>query len=234
MRKNAFITGCAKGIGREIALDLARAGYDIIGTYNTSFKEINELRNKIENIGVKFDSYKLDLSNEENINTVCNDIIEKYRNINILVNNAALSLDNNFLQKTKQEFMKVLEVNLVGPFLIIQKLNDLLNDSIIINIASTDGINTYSKVSMDYCASKAGLINLTKSLALELENAKVYAICPNWVNTESIREMNPEYLEEEMNRVGQKKLIEPKEVSHKLLQIMQSELESGSIVIMEG
>jgi 3-oxoacyl-[acyl-carrier protein] reductase len=234
MRKIALITGCAKGIGKEIALDLARTGYNIIATYNRSLKEINELKSKIENIGVNFQFYKLDLRNEVNINNVCNKIKEKYKNIDVLVNNAALSLDNSFLDKTKEEFMKVLEVNLVGPFLLIQKLNNLLINSKIINISSTDGINTYSKLSMDYSASKAGLINLTKSLALELENAKVYALCPNWVNTESIREMNPDYLKEEMNRVGQKKLIEPKEVSHKVLDIIESDMQSGSIIVMEG
>ena len=234
MKKTALITGCAKGIGREIALDLARSGYNIIATYNTSLKEINELKNKIENIGVNFNFYKLDLSNEEEINNICKDIIKKYETIDVLVNNAALSLDSNFLDKTKEEFMKVLEVNLVGPFLLIQKLNNMLNGSKIVNISSTDGINTYSKLSMDYSASKAGLINLTKSLALELENTKVYALCPNWVNTESIREMNPEYLEEEMNRIGQNKLIEPTEVSHKVLDIIESDMESGSIIVMEG
>ena len=234
MRKVALITGSSKGIGREIALDLARSGYNIIGTYNTSLKEINELKVKVENIGVNFEFYKLDLSSEKDINFVCNDIINKYESIDVLVNNAALSLDNDFLLKTKDEFMKVLEVNLVGPFLLIQRLNNLLKGSKIINISSTDGINTYSKLSMDYSASKAGLINLTKSLALELKNTKVYALCPNWVNTESIREMSPEYLEEELNRVGQKKLIEPKEVSHKVLDIIESDIESGSIVVMEG
>lgn len=234
MKKTAFITGCAKGIGREIALDLARSGYNIIATYNTSLKEINELKIKIENIGINFDLYKLDLSNESNINDVCNKIKEKYTKIDVLVNNASLSLDNNFLDKTKDEFIKVLEVNLVGPFLLIQKLNSLLVGSKIINVSSTDGINTYSKLSMDYSASKAGLINLTKSLALELNETKVYVLCPNWVNTESIREMNPEYLEEEMNRVGQSKLIEPDEVSHKVLDIIESDMESGSIIVMEG
>ena len=233
MQKNALITGCAKGIGREIALDLARSGYNIIGTYNISEKEINELKNKVETIGVNFISYKLDISSEENLNEVCNDILIKYSKIDVLVNNAALALDNDFLHKTKEEFMKVLEVNLVGPFLLIQKLYTLINNSIIINISYTDGINTYSKLSMDYSASKAGLINLTKALALELTNSKVYALCPNWVDTEAIREMSPDYLNEEMNRIGQKKLINPKDVSGKLIEIIESDLITGSIIVME-
>ena len=233
MKKIALITGCAKGIGREIALDLARSGYNIIATYNTSLKEITDLKKKIESIGIKFESYKLDISNEGNIDEMCNDIKNRYKKIDVLVNNAALAIDNNFENKTKEEFMKVLEVNLVGPFLLIQKLYDLLTTSKIINIASTDGINTYSKLSMDYSASKAGLINLTRSLSLELEDAKIYALCPNWVNTESIREMNPDYLKDELERIGQKKLIEPKEVSKKVIEIIENDIDSGSIIVME-
>lgn len=233
MKKNALITGCAKGIGREIALDLAGIGYNIIATYNTSIKEITELKNRLESIEVKFDFYKLDISNEDSINEMSNEIINKYEKIDVLINNAALAIDGNFLKKSKEEFMKVLDVNLVGPFLLIQKLYNLISNSKIINIASTDGINTYSKLSMDYSASKAGLINLTKSLALELEDAKVYALCPNWVNTESVREMNPDYLNEELNRIGQKKLIEPKEVSKKVIEIIENDIDSGSIIVME-
>lgn len=233
MKKCVFITGCAKGIGREIALDLARSGYNIIGTYRTSLKEIESLKCKLDLIGVSFDYYKLDLSNEDNINRVCKNIKEKYDRLDVLINNAALSLDNNFKDKTKEEFMKVLDVNLVGPFLIIQKLSELLEEAKIINIASTDGINTYSKLNMDYSASKAGLINLTKSLALEFDKAQIYALCPNWVNTESVRGMNPDYLQEELDRIGQRKLIEPNEVSSKVLEILESNTKSGSIIVME-
>ena len=233
MKKTAIITGCAKGIGKEIALELARDGYDIIGTYNTSINEINNLKNRIESIGVNFDFYKLDLLNEVEINSFCNKLKEQYNKIDVLINNAALSLDNNFLDKTSKEFKDVLQVNLVSPFILIQKLCSIMNNGIIINIASTDGINTYSKLNIDYSASKAGLINLTKSLALELENIRVYAICPNWVNTESIREMNLEYLQEEMKRIGQNKLIEPTEVAKKAIKIIESNLKSGSIIVME-
>lgn len=233
MKKIAMITGCAKGIGKEIALELARDGYDIIGTYNTSINEINKLKVRIESIGVKFNSYKLDLLNETEINNFCNNIKEQYNKIDILVNNAALSLDNNFLDKTSKEFRDILQVNLISPFLLIQKLNSILDNGVIINISSTDGINTYSKLNMDYSASKAGLINLTKTLSLELENIRIYAICPNWVNTESVREMNPEYLKEELERIGQRNLIEPTDVAKKVIKLIEGNLKSGSIIVME-
>lgn len=232
MKKVALITGCAKGIGREITLDLARDGYEIIGTYNNS--NIDSLENKLNMLGVKYSLYKVDLSNEEDINKFYSDVEIKYSHINLIINNAALSLDNEFDFKTKYEFMKVLEVNLVAPFLIIQKFKNLIREGIVINISSTDGINTYSELNVDYSASKAGLINLTKSLSLILKDTKIYAICPNWVNTESIREMNPEYLENEMKRIGQYSLIDPKEVSKKVLFLIESDYKSGSIVVMEG
>lgn len=228
MRKIAIVTGCSKGIGKEIALELARDGYDIIGTYNTS--NIENLKNRIEAIGIKFYSYKLDLLNEEEVFKFCKEINEKFKNIDVLVNNAALSLDCEFLNKNIEEFKDVLQVNLISPFLLIQNLN--IDNGVIINIASTDGINTYSKLNIDYSASKAALINMTKSLSLVL-NSRIYAICPNWVNTESIREMDQEYLNAELKRIGQKELIEPKEVAKKVIKIIESNIKSGSIIVME-
>ncbi len=232
MKKTALVTGCAKGIGKEIALELARYNYNIIGTYNTSLEEIIKLKEKIESLGVKFDYYKLDLTNDLDIEDFIKNM-NNYNHIDILINNAALSLDNEFNLKTKEEFLKVLEVNLVGPFILIQKLYTKMNNGIIINISSTDGINTYSKYNMDYSASKAGLINLTKSLALELDNIRIYSICPNWVNTESTREMSQEYLKEEMKRIGQSKLINKSEVAKGVIDLIDSNIKSGSVIVME-
>ena len=233
MKKIAIVTGCAKGIGKEISLELARDGYDIIGTYNTSFDEVKLLERKLDAIGSKFYYYKLDLLNEIEINNFCNNIKSKFNKIDLLINNAALSLDNEFDLKTSDEFIDILKVNLVGPFLLIQKLHNLIDNGVIINISSTDGINTYTKLNIDYSASKAGLINLTKSLSLILDNIKVYAICPNWVDTESIKDMNQDYLREEMNRIGQKKIIDPKTVAKNIVNLVNSNLKSGSIVVME-
>lgn len=231
MKKVALVTGCAKGIGREIALTLAQSGYDIIGTYNTS--NICELKDKIDTIGVNCSFYKVDISKENDIDNLYNSVIKKYNHIDLIINNAALSLDSQIDDKTKEEFINVLEVNLIGPFLIIKKFKNIMKEGIVINICSTDGINTYSPLNIDYSASKAGLINLTKSLSLSLPDIKFYALCPNWVDTESIREMNPDYLASELKRIGQNSLIHPKIVAKKILFLIESNYKSGSVIVME-
>ena len=225
MKKIALITGVSKGLGSVLARSLSSIGYDIIGTYNTDLDGVLKLGN--------IDYYKLDLNSTESTNKFISDIRNKYDHIDLLINNAALSLDNEFVNKTKDEFMKVLEANLVGPFLLIQGLHSIMENGVIINIASTDGINTYSSINMDYSASKAGLINLTKSLSLVLDKTRIYAICPNWMNTETIQSMNQDYLRSEMERINQKELIDPIVIFNKVVELINSNEKSGSIIVVE-
>ena len=225
MKKIALITGVSKGLGSVLAKALSK-DYDIIGTYNTDLDGVLRLKESINNL----DYYKVDLSN---VDGFIKEIKDKYDHIDLLINNAALSLDNEFMYKTKDEFMKVLEINLVGPFLLIQGLSSIMNNGVIINIGSTDGIDTYSSINMDYSASKAGLINLTKSLSLVLSNTKIYCICPNWMNTETIQGMNQDYLKSEMNRIGQKELIDPNTIALKVIELINGNEKSGSIIVVE-
>ena len=219
------VGGVSKGLGKVLAINLSSIGYDIIGTYNTDLDGVLKLGN--------IDYYKLDLNSTESTNKFISDIKSKYDHIDLLINNAALSLDNEFVSKTKDEFMKVLEANLVGPFLLIQGLYSIMENGVIINIASTDGIDTYSSINMDYSASKAGLINLTKSLSLVLDKTRIYAICPNWMNTETIQSMNQDYLRSEMKRINQKELIDPIVIFNKVIELINSNEKSGSIIVVE-
>ncbi len=86
---------------------------------------------------------------------------------------------------------------------------------------------------MDYSASKAGLINLTKSLSLVLDKTRIYAICPNWMNTETIQSMNQDYLRSEMERINQKELIDPIVIFNKVVELINSNEKSGSIIVVE-
>ena len=217
----ALVTGSSRGIGKEIVLLLAQKGIDVIITYNTNQEKAEELKKHIiDTYNVKVDTIKCDLSNESDILNLKETIIKDYNHLDILVNNASLSLDNSIDDKTKEEFMKVLEVNVVGTFLLTKNLYKYMDNGIIVNISSTDAEDTYSELSIDYSVSKAGINMLTKEEAMIFDNIKVIGVMPNWTNTESIKEMNPDYLKEEMKRISQERLEEPEEVAKNIVNLM--------------
>ncbi len=225
----ALVTGSSKGIGRELIIGLAKKGYDVVITYNTNEKKANELKDLIENeYKVKALSIKCDISKEEEIKKLKEIVIKEFGNIDILINNAALAMDNYIDDKTKEEFMKVLEVNVVGTFLVTKYLYKYVTNTIV-NISSTDAEDTYNDISIDYSVSKAGINMLTKVFAYSLD-VRVLGVMPNWTNTESVKEMNPEFLKEELKRIGQEKLEEPDEVADNIINlIFDNNIKSGEI-----
>jgi len=221
-----LITGGAQGLGKSLALIFAQNKYDLLITYLTSKEKALELQKEIiEKYEVKCIVKKLDITCEEDVK----EMFDSY-NIDIVINNASLSNDNYIEEKSFNEFMDVIKVNLGGTYLMC-KYATLAK--YIINISSTDGINTYSPISLDYSASKAGIINLTKNLSLYYKNKKIYCVCPNWINTESVKLMNPDYLVSEMNRIGQKYLLDKNKVAEKIYELINSDKKSGSVVIID-
>lgn len=225
---NVFITGSNCDIGISLSETLTKLGYNLYLGYNNNSDNIDKLMSKYSNI-VKV---HLDVTNEDEIIDVAN----KIDNIDLLINLSSISMDNNYLDKTKEEFMKVLEVNLVGMFLVIKHLSKKMNNNgLIINMSSTDGIDTYNELSIDYSASKAGIISLTKTFSLIFDDIKVISVAPNWVNTSSVKEMNQEYLKEELKRINQPRLIEVEELTEKIIELINSnELVSGEVYRIEG
>jgi len=220
INKIFLITGASKGIGLCLSKKVTELGGIVIGIYNHTL--IND---------DKIDKYKCDITNELEIKKLFTYIKDKYKKIDYVINCAALSLDNDLYDKTKEEFMSVLETNLVGTFLIDKYSSQLMKNGVIINVSSTDGVDTFSTYSMDYAASKAGVDNLTKNLALRLPNLKVCAISPNWVDTDTVLNMKEDYLKSELERVNQKELIKKEVVVEKIIDILTNEnIKSGSIV----
>ena len=227
----AIVTGSSKGIGKELIKELAKKKYDVVITYNTNKKKAYELKNYIiDTYNVNVLVIKCDITNEKEIISMRDIILEKYNHIDILINNAAYAQDNYIDDKTKEEFMKILEVNVVGTFLVTKYLYKYMNNGVIVNVSSTDSIDTYSEISMDYSASKTAINSLTKTFALAFKNIKVIGVMPNWTNTESIQEMNPEYLKSELERIGQEKLENPKEVANNIINLIYDKnIKSGDI-----
>ena len=229
---NCLITGASVGIGASLAVKMAKNGYNLFLTYYSNQKLCEELKQELETkYNIKCFIQKYDLKEEEDIIKLSQTIKEKFGILDILVNNASTSNDNLFMDKTKKEFMEVLEVNLLGTFLTSKYLIPLMEKGVIINMASTDGIDTYNIYNTDYAVSKAGIIQLTKSMALIFKDLKVLAIAPNWVDTESTKEMSRDYLQQELKRIGQKELISREKVVDVIYDtIINQNIRSGEVI----
>ena len=208
-----LLVGGSSDIGINLAKYLKDKGNEIIITYNNNYIDFDDIM-----------SIHLDVTCEEEVEK----IIRNIGKIDCLINLAAISRDSSFIDSNKKDFMDTLEVNLVGSYLTSRIYAKYNNGGIIINMASTDGIDTYNEYNMFYAASKAGIINMSKSLAVATDN-KVYCICPNWINSNTTRMMDNGYLTFELNRIGQKRLIEIDELNEAIYKIINMDEKSGTV-----
>lgn len=219
MNKIALITGGASGLGREISRMLASKNIDLIISYNTSMDKANSLKEELES---KYDInvllIKCDISIEEEINNMVNTVKKEFGYVDYLVNNAAICLDSLYEDKNKNNFMKTLEVNVVGTFLVSKLIGNMMYEhksGSIVNLSSTNGISKYFPMSLDYDASKAGINSLTHNLALQYSPyVRVNAIAPGWVKTESeMKDLDEDYIKSEENKIFIKRMAEPIEIA---------------------
>ncbi len=220
MNKVVLITGAAKGIGKAIALELAKNNYDIVINYLNSEDEALKLKDYIvKEYGVNCLAIKADVSKEDEVDKMVNTIEENLRGVDILVNNAAIDLSNLFHLKTPEEFRRTLDVNVVGAYNCANRVYRHMLDQEygkIINISSTNGINTYYPMCLDYDASKAALISLTHNLAFQFAPyVNVNAIAPGFIGTESeLDGYTEEFLKLEEEKIMVQRYGKPEEVAY--------------------
>ena len=205
---NVLIIGGSSDIGINLAKKFKDNGSSVVITYNKHDVMLDGI-----------ESIKCDVTNENSIEEVIIKCNNTFNNDYVLINLASISMDNSFLNKTKNEFMKVLEVNLVGMFLCNQIYSRYNSNGLIVNMSSTDGIDTYSEYSLDYSVSKAGIITMSKIIG-DVSDNKVICICPNWIDSETTRSISKDYLDSELKRIGQSRLITMDEITNSLYDII--------------
>ena len=210
MEKIVLITGGTSGLGYATVKKLENC--KIILTYNNNALKAESM--KSENIDV----FKCDMTSENDIKNLYNYVVEKYGYIDVLINNAAIAIDTLYEDKTKENFIKTLDTNLIGPFLLSRYFGDLMyqrKSGKIINISSTNGIDTNYPMSLDYDASKAGLISLTRNLALQYAPyVLVNAIAPGWINTEMNKNLYNDFIDNETKKILLNRFAEPEEIAN--------------------
>lgn len=218
----AVVSGGCSGLGLYFTQELLKRGYKVYALYHKSVDNAFELEEKYDNVKC----IKCDISNEKEVEN----LFFNLDNVDLIINNAGIALDNDYRTKTKHEFMKVLEVNLVGTFLMIKYGLDNLKKGTIINISSNNSLGKNNELSMDYDASKCGINSLTKNFKNVTSN-KVVSICPGWLKTKAVEEMNPVYLKECLEKDSQKELLDPATLVNTILDNIDN-FKSGDIIEM--
>ena len=220
--KVVIVTGASGGLGYTLANILNDLNAKVIGVYNQTL------------IKAIFETYKCDISNEDEVKDLFSYVIKKYQKIDAVINCAAFCYDEEYFAKSIDDFMQVVKVNLGGTFLIDKYACLNMHKGTIINVSSTDATDTYSSLSMDYAASKAGVENLTKNFAKMMPNLKICAIAPAWIDTDAVLKMDPHYLKEQMQENNQKELLHKEKVAKKIIEMIKDDkYRSGMIVRME-
>lgn len=187
-KKTALVTGAGKGIGRAIALALAKMGVLVIVNYRGSKEQAEETVQKIREMGQEAEAYPCDVSDFQAVETMMKTIVSKYGRLDILVNNAGITKDGLILKMSEEDFDKVVDTNLKGTFHTIRHASRQMirqRSGRIINISSVSGVMGNPGQS-NYAAAKAGIIGLTKTMAKELgsRGITVNAIAPGFIETD--------------------------------------------------
>ena len=237
----ALVTGSNRGIGRSCIIEFAKAGIDVVINYCHHEDEALELEEYIKsNYDVRVMTLKCDVSKEEEVEEMVNTIIDSFGHIDILVNNASVCRDSLLLDKSIRDFRRILDVNLIGTYLCSKYVGKVMLENKIgkiINISSTNAIDTYYPESCDYDASKAGVISLTHNLAREFAPyILVNCVCPGWVKTDMNKNLSIDQIQEEKKNILLGRFAEPEEIARVVLFLASSRANyiNDSIIRVDG
>ncbi len=189
--KVALVTGASRGIGKAIAIELARQGADVVVNYISDETSAIQVVDEIKKLGRRGLAIKSDVGSFEEVSNMCDIIKEKFGKLNILVNNAGITRDRTLKKMTWEDWNNVIDINLTGIYNVTKNVLPMLeNNSRIISISSMVGIfGNFGQT--NYAASKAGIIGFTRSLAKEMAKygTTVNAIAPGFIESEMTKKV---------------------------------------------
>lgn len=238
MSKVVIVTGASKGIGRNIAYNLALSGFKVIANYNNSEKQAIELKEELKDNGIKIDIFKADVSKREQVEKLIDFTIKKYNKIDVLINNAGIAQEKLFTDITEEDFENMMRTNLYSAFYTTQEtVRYMLKEhkGCIINISSMFGMIGGS-CEVHYSIAKAGIDGMTKALAKELgpSNIRVNSIAPGAIDTE----MNKNLKEEDWNAIIEEtplmKKGNPIDITRCVKWLIEDEFTTGQVISPNG
>lgn len=214
-KKVALVTGGSRGIGKACAIELAKAGCDVVINYAGNVDAANQTIEELKALGSNSEAYKFDVSNQAEVDESIAKIIEKYGRIDVLVNNAGITRDDLFIRMDADKWNAVINTNLTSAFYVSKPVVKLMmkqRSGAIVNMSSVVGL--YGNAGQaNYSAAKAGLIGYTKSLAKELgsRGIRVNAVCPGFIATDMTK--NLPNIDEYLKAISLRRLGEVEDIA---------------------
>lgn len=238
--KIALVTGGSRGIGKAIALKLASLGANVVINYTSKQDEALKTKEEIESLGVKCSILKCDVSNTQESQDMIDEVVKEYGRIDILVNNAGITKDNLLMKMKEEDFDAVIAVNLKGVFnctkaatkpMMKQRYGKIINMASVVGVAGNAG-------QANYCASKAGVIGFTKSVAKELasRNININAIAPGFIDTDMTKVLKDDIKESMIKDIPMRKFGTPEDIAD-LVVFLSSDMSSyitGQVINVDG
>ena len=229
-----LITGASRGIGREIAIKLAKNGNRVIANYNKSEQRANILKQENNNIEI----YKADVSRREEVHKMVTDVIQKYGKIDVLINNAGISEEKMFIDVTDADWNRMINVNLYSVFCVTQEVLPSMvaqKNGCIINISSIWGLVGASCESI-YSVSKAGIDAITKSLAKELgpSGIRVNSIAPGIIDTDMNKNLNQQEMDQIKESIPLEKIGKAIDIAKCVEWLVDDKYTTGQIISING
>ena len=238
--KTVIVTGGTKGLGKAIAKVFALHNYNLILTYLHDDASALHTKKELEQFNSKVMIVKSDVSDEQEVIKLLDSVKSRFESIDVLINNAGIAIDTTLDDKTVDNFKRILDTNLIGPFLTSKYIGQFMFNQgygKIINISSTNAIDTYYKEGLDYDASKAGLNSLTLNFAdIYAPVINVNAIACGWINTEMNKDMDQEFKDKEESKILLNRFAEPEEIANVVYFLTTKEASyiNGSIIRVDG
>ncbi len=238
--KTAIVTGGGKGIGKSICLAFAKQGVNLVINYSGSEQAAHETKLECEQFGVKCITVRANVSKSEECQELVKQAIDKFETIDILVNNAGITKDNLLMRMSEDEFNDVIDVNLKGTFNMMKSVSRQMmkqRNGRIINIASVVGLMGNAGQA-NYCASKAGIIGLTKTFAREIasRNVTVNAIAPGFIMSDMTNSLPDDIKQKMLDTIPLKSFGTGEDVAHTavFLSSEQSKYITGQTLSVDG
>lgn len=239
-KRVALVTGAGGGIGRAIAMQLAKSDMDIAIHYNSNRTKAEETQKLCEEFGAKVHLIQGDISTEETCKEVVEEVIKEFGTIDVLINNAGITKDGLFIRMKEEDFNQVIDTNLKGAFFMSKYAAQVMlkkRYGRIVNITSVVGI-AGNAGQANYSASKAGMIGLTKSLAKELgkKGILVNAVAPGFVETEMTDKLSDKVKESILNQIVVGCMASPEDIARtvEFLSVEENRYITGQVISVDG